>query len=228
MLYRRIINEYEMGLEWRHGQIMRHLKPGRYWLWIGSGRRIETFDLRAMNLKVPGQEVMLGDRTSLKVNLAGSYRIVDPALTVRSVSRPELAEHVGQAVQLALRAVLAGQDLDQLLDERAKTSELVRGAVEPQFTEIGLELLELKIKDVILPSDLRSAQVEAMAAQLRGKAQLEQARAQTAALRNLANTSELLEKHPQLVQLLSLQKDDAQHNLFFETGAAKAARTRQD
>lgn len=160
---------------------------------------------------------MLGDRTSLKVNIAGSYKITDPIKLVRAVA--DLYEHLNQMVQLRLRDILSTKTLDDLLGERAKINDELTSILEPTFKEIGLELLEVKIKDVILPSDLRAAHTEALAAQLRGKAQLEQARSQSAALRNLANTADLLEKHPQLVQLLSLQKDGTRLNLFFESSS---------
>lgn len=216
MLYRKTVQESFLGIEYRHGQISNVLQPGVYWIGLGSGRKIELFDTRVLALRIPGQEVMLGDRTSLKVNVAGTYKVVDPIKLVRSVAQKELSDHLNQLVQLRLREVLSAVTLDELLGERAKQSDALTEVLSSAFSEIGLELVEIKLKDVILPADLRAAYTEALATQLRGKAQLEQARSQSAALRNLANSADLLEKHPQLIQLLSLQKNGAELNLYFD------------
>lgn len=226
MFYRKTVQEYQIGVEWRDGKIVRTLKPGVYWDLLGNGRRIELFDTRATSLRIPGQEVMLGDRTSLKMNIAGTCRIVDPVKQLRTVAN--LDDHLNQLIQLRLRDVAATKTLDDVLGKRTELNDELAAVLKPAFETIGYELLEIKVKDIILPADLRSAHTEAIAASLRGKAQLEQARSQSAALRNLANTADLLEKHPQLVQLLSLQKDGSKLNLFFEQSASAKKASREE
>ncbi len=54
---------------------------------------------------------------------------------------------------------------------------------------------------MILPLDLRSAYAEQVTARARGQARLEAARAETAALRSLANGAKLLDEHPALARL---------------------------
>jgi hypothetical protein len=61
------------------------------------------------------------------------------------------------------------------------------------------------VKDVILPPELRSAYAELVTAKTRGQAQLEAARAETAALRSLANGAKLLDEHPALARLRLVQ-----------------------
>lgn len=215
-MFRKIIKEHELGVEWHKGQIIGELKPGTYSFGRRIGRQAEIFDTRKSALRIAGQEVILGDRTSLKINVAGSYHIADPVALVRAVRREELADYLNQVVQLNLRDIVAAKTLDELLEKREEVNSLFNDGVTKSLKEIGLALDELKIKDVILPAELRSAQIESISAQLRSKVQLEQARSQSAALRNLANTADLLEKHPQLLQLLLLQKKDSILNLNFE------------
>ena len=64
---------------------------------------------------------------------------------------------------------------------------------------------EVVVKDVILPGDLRAAYAELVSARTRGQAQLEAARAETAALRSLANGAKLLDEHPALARLRLVQ-----------------------
>ena len=64
---------------------------------------------------------------------------------------------------------------------------------------------EVVVKDVILPHELRSAYAELVTAKARGAAQLEAARAETAALRSMANGAKLLDEHPALARLRLVQ-----------------------
>jgi regulator of protease activity HflC (stomatin/prohibitin superfamily) len=66
-------------------------------------------------------------------------------------------------------------------------------------------VLEVVVKDVILPADLRAAYGAVVTARQRAQAQLEAARAETAALRSLANGAKLLDDHPALAQLRIIQ-----------------------
>jgi hypothetical protein len=61
------------------------------------------------------------------------------------------------------------------------------------------------VKDVILPHELRTAYAELVTTRTRGQAQLEAARAETAALRSLANGAKLLDDHPALARLRLVQ-----------------------
>jgi regulator of protease activity HflC (stomatin/prohibitin superfamily) len=56
----------------------------------------------------------------------------------------------------------------------------------------------------MFPGDLKKTFAEVVRAQKQGQAALEQARGETAALRNLANAARMLEKNPALLQLRTL------------------------
>jgi regulator of protease activity HflC (stomatin/prohibitin superfamily) len=64
---------------------------------------------------------------------------------------------------------------------------------------------EVVLRDLMLPGELRRAYSETALARERGKAELERARGETAALRSLANSAKLLEEHPSLLHLRTIQ-----------------------
>jgi regulator of protease activity HflC (stomatin/prohibitin superfamily) len=66
-------------------------------------------------------------------------------------------------------------------------------------------VLDAFVKDVIVPAEIRTAAMQLVTAKSRGAAQLEAARAETAALRALANAGKLLDAHPALAQLRLVQ-----------------------
>ena len=81
----------------------------------------------------------------------------------------------------------------------------VRGAASPATEEVGVRLLDVVVKDVVLPVELRLAYSELVVGRHRAQAQLDAARAETAALRSLANGAKLLDEHPSLAQLRLVQ-----------------------
>lgn len=70
---------------------------------------------------------------------------------------------------------------------------------------VGVDVLDVCVKDVIVPAEIRTAAMQLVTAKARGAAQLEEARAETAALRALANAGKLLDAHPALAQLRLVQ-----------------------
>ena len=66
-------------------------------------------------------------------------------------------------------------------------------------------MLEIDLRDVMLPGDVKTAFTEVLRARAEGRAALERARGESAALRNLANAARLIEANPALMNLRLLQ-----------------------
>ncbi|GAA3188648.1 SPFH domain-containing protein [Dactylosporangium siamense] len=107
--------------------------------------------------------------------------------------------------QVELRAAVAESDLESLLAARPQLPARLTAALAPTAAEVGVDVLEVTVRDVMLPGDLRRAYADTALAKERGRADLERARAEAAALRSLANTAKLLEDHPSLLRLRALQ-----------------------
>ncbi len=71
--------------------------------------------------------------------------------------------------------------------------------------DLGIRVSSVRARDLMLPGELRKAALETVLAKERGRADLERARAEAAALRSLANTARLLEENPSLLRLRTLQ-----------------------
>ena len=200
-MFKRTVSEFQTAILWRKGKVVELLQPGQYIVLPFSGKRIERFDMRVIPLKISGQEVILADRTSLKINIAGTYQLTDPIKRVKQVANDQLNDYMNQVVQLTLREAIGDYTLETLFEKKKELNDSFAKALIEAMAAIGITVLTAAIKDVILPADLRAAYVESAAAQTRSKAQLEYARGQSAALRNLANSASLLQQHPQLIQL---------------------------
>ncbi|HZM74271.1 MAG TPA: slipin family protein [Candidatus Limnocylindrales bacterium] len=196
------VMEYERVVKLVDGQVKEVLGPGRH-----AYRRRRTVlhrvDMRPRWLTVAGQEVLTADGISVKVTAVLLATPVDPVadLTVRQVGSTD----VYIATQHALRLAVARQTLEALMESRLDLSAELEGPVREAAARVGLEVNELIVRDLMLPGDLRRAFAEVLLAQQQGKAELEKARAEAASLRLLANTADLLEKHPSLLELRTLQ-----------------------
>ncbi|MGL4177576.1 MAG: SPFH domain-containing protein [Dermatophilaceae bacterium] len=184
-------------VEYRHGAVTRVLEAGRHprrW-----GTRRVAVDRRESLLSVAPQEVPTADGISVRVSAAVRWSVADPVAFLERHEDPRAAVYL--ATQVALRGMLATATVADLRQRGAGVStEALTDAVTPAALDVGVAVAEVVVKDVILPGELRLAALELATSQVRGQARLEAARAETAALRSLANGARLLEANPALAR----------------------------
>jgi regulator of protease activity HflC (stomatin/prohibitin superfamily) len=81
----------------------------------------------------------------------------------------------------------------------------LRAFVRERIVEIGLEVLELGVKDVILPGEIRELVNKVVEADRTAKANQIRRQEETAATRSLLNTAKLMEDNPLLLRLKELE-----------------------
>jgi regulator of protease activity HflC (stomatin/prohibitin superfamily) len=199
---RTVVFEYERGLEYRNGRFTRVLQPGRYRRWAPRTTVVKV-DVRQRVVAVAGQEILSADGVPLRLTLAASFRVADPATAHNSVTSYHDALYL--LLQLEARRVVGGASIEDLLARRAELGQALLTACAEPARALGLELEAVDIKDLILPGDLKRMFARVIEARQEGLAALERARGETAALRNLANAARLVEGSPALGQLRLLQ-----------------------
>ncbi|WP_322920580.1 SPFH domain-containing protein [Nocardioides renjunii] len=196
------VQPWEVALLRRDGEPTVVLRPGRHV--VRRRAELQVVDLRERIDLVPVQEVLTADGVSAKVSAVFRWTVADPIAHTERVRDPVGAVYL--AVQLGLRDVLAGQDAESLVrSPRTRLADGVRDRAAVTAAEVGIRLVDVVVKDVVLPADLRAAYAELVVGRHRAQAQLEAARAETAALRSLANGAKLLDDHPSLAQLRLVQ-----------------------
>lgn len=189
-------------VEYRHGAVLRVLEPGRHPRRLGVTARL--VDRRESLLAVAPQEVLAADGVSVRVSAAVRWTVADPVAWLERATDPLASVYL--ATQLALREALSALTSDDLVRRGATLpAGTLTDAVRAVAAEVGVDVREVLVKDVVLPGELRAAALELVAARSRGAAQLEAARAETAALRSLANGARLLDAHPALARLRLVQ-----------------------
>ncbi len=196
------IFEYERGVRFRRGRFSRVLDPGVYW-YLPAFTRIQKIDVRPARLAVAGQEVLSADGVAVKASVAATYRVADPQRAILSADDYRAA--VYSELQLALRAVVSDTKVEDLLQQRAGMSARLKTIPAAALEAIGIELQDAAVRDLTLPGELKKIFSQVVKARQEGLAALERARGETAALRNLANAAQMIDRNPNLVQLRLLQ-----------------------
>ena len=206
LLFTRLIGttvyEYERGLKFTRGHFKGVIGPGLYWHW-STLSRIQKIDVRPSRVAVAGQEVLSADGVAIKASIAATFQVKDAERAVLSCDSYHLAIHT--ELQLALRAVVSGLPIDELLRQRVEMPAQLKAIAGPRLETVGVELQDASLRDLTFPGDLKKVFTQVVKARQEGLAALEKARGETAALRNLANAAAMIERSPSLMQLRALQ-----------------------
>jgi len=207
------------ALAYRKGTLERVLDPGRHRLY--GGVSIVFVDLRERLVTLAPQEVLTSDAVSLRITVALRIVVTDAVAFVEKADDPVAAVYL--AAQLALRDSAAGLAAEDVMRRSVRIdAEAIRDAARDVGTRTGIDVLDAYIKDVIVPAEIRTAAMQLVTAKSHGAAQLEAARAETAALRALANAGKLLDAHPALAQLRLVQQIPYGSRVVLALGGADA------
>ena len=203
IFYRRVtVMEYECGLLYTQGKFKRMLAPGAHG-YLRGRHTVQKLDIRNHFITLSGQEVLTADNVSLKVSLVASFKVGDPYQAVQESVNYQEALYL--LLQINLRDIVGGMNVDDLLEKRQAIGEELLGRSTEQAKALGLVLSLANIKDIMFPGELKEIFARVVRARKEGAAALERARGEGAALRNLANAAKLLQHNPELSQLRLLQ-----------------------
>jgi len=199
-----IVEAHEAGLLFIDGQLKERLAPGRHAFWqIGRVVRIGKVDLRPRPLEVTAQEILTKDRIGIRVTLTAFAKVTDPEKA--TLAAADLDNTVYRLIQFAIREAVATRTLDDILAARDTIDREVRGFVTERVKDLGLEIGEIGVKDVILPGDIRDLLNKVVEAERVAKANLIRRQEETAATRSLLNTARLMDDNPLLLRLKELE-----------------------
>jgi regulator of protease activity HflC (stomatin/prohibitin superfamily) len=209
-----LVTEHYHVVRLRNGVADRVLPPGRHWM-RRSSDRLWMEAATPQVLVVPSQEVLTADGVTVRATVSYVAAVIDPMMTMKS---GDWRSRLHLEIQLALRAGITAAPLEELVASRSALDVPILEAVGSTAAELGVEVEKLAIRDLVVPGEQRKLLAEVVAARLAGQASLERARAETAALRNLANAASMVRDNPALFQLRLLQEISASSGNTFVVG----------
>ena len=199
-----IVEQHEAGLLTVDGKLVERLPPGRHAFWsVGRIVKIAKVDLRPAPLEITAQEILTKDRVGIRVTLTAFVRILDPEKS--TLATADVPGTLYRLVQFAIRDAVATRTLDDILAARDEIDNQVRAFVAARASELGAEVSEIGVKDVILPGDVRELLNKVVEAERVAKANLIRRQEETASTRSLLNTAKLMENNPLLLRLKELE-----------------------
>lgn len=198
-----IVYNYEKGLLYKKGNFIKILDTGLYRI-FRSTSVIKKVDIRTRFITVPGQELLSADSITLKVSLTAQFEIADPVIALTKVENYQEAFYL--ILQIALRETVGAAAIDDILQNRKALLPKLLELSQDKARAIGINLMDVNIKDIMFPGELKKIFAQELEARKEGLAALEKARGETAALRNLANAAKMVQENPALLQLRALEK----------------------
>ncbi|MBR0682196.1 protease modulator HflC [Roseomonas eburnea] len=115
-----------------------------------------TFDRRLLDFDAPGEEVILGDQRRLIVDSFTRYRITDPLVFYQTVGATEggIRARLNSIVSSSLRRVLGNEPLLSVLStDRPRIMGEIRGQVNAEARQFGIEVVDVRIRRADLPEE---------------------------------------------------------------------------
>ena len=134
------------------------LDPGLHWK-MPFIQDVEFFDRRVLNLDPPDQQVILSDQKRLEVDAFARYRIKDPVLFFQRLRDERTAsDRLSTVINSSLRRVLGNVGMkDVLSQDRAKIMTDIRDQVNGEVKDLGIEIVDVRIRRADLPPETSQA-----------------------------------------------------------------------
>lgn len=199
----RLLYEYQRGVVFRLGKLVRARGPGLIWLLPFGIERMRKMDLRIVALDIPPQDTITKDNVSVTVNAVVYFRVADPSKAVVEIEDYYFA--TSQLAQTTLRSVIGQSELDELLADRDRINDVVRGIIDQGTDPWGVEVTGVEIKDIGLPQEMKRAMARQAEAERERRAKVISADGEYQASAKLALAADVIREHPAALQLRYLQ-----------------------
>ncbi len=194
----RIVFEYKRALKFRFGKYIKTLQPGFRWI-IPLVETIQIVDIRVITINILSQEVMTEDNVPCSIDGVVFFRINNPEKAVLEVEEYKFA--ISQLSQAALRDVCGKVELDVILSKREEMGKNIKNIVELETKEWGIEIIDVKIKDIQLPENMKRMMANQAEAERSRRARIILALAEEQAAGKLLEAGKLIDQSPSAIKL---------------------------
>ncbi len=198
----RILNEYERGVVFRLGRVIKAKGPGLIIL-IPIVDKMVKISMRLVVMDVDPQDVITRDNVSVKVNAVIYFRVIEPIKAVIEVEEYNYA--MSQLAQTTLRSVCGQAELDELLSAREKINSELQEILDMHTDPWGIKVTTVELKHIDLPQEMQRSMAKQAEAERERRAKIINADGEFQAANKLAEAAEIISEHPIALQLRYLQ-----------------------
>lgn len=196
------INQYENGVKFTLGKFSGTMAPG--WRIIFPIIQFyKKVDMRTKAVDVPDQEAITRDNISVRVNAVIYYKIKSAEKAILQVE--DFYYAISQLAQTTMRNAVGKVELDELLSQRDKVSEDIRGIIDVMSDPWGITVENLELKDITLPEEMKRVIGKQAEAEREKRAVIIKAEGEVAAANNMATAAKVLSGSEGALHLRTLQ-----------------------
>ncbi len=195
----KILREYERGVIFRLGRVLKNPKgPGLIFVFAPIDRMVRV-SLRIVTMDIPSQDVITRDNVSVKVNAVVYFRVLEPIKAIVEVQ--DFLFATSQLAQTTLRSVLGVVELDELLSAREKLNVQLQDIIDKHTDPWGIKVTLVEMKHVDLPENMIRAIAKQAEAERDRRAKIIHAEGEYQAADNLIKAANVISENPQALQL---------------------------
>jgi regulator of protease activity HflC (stomatin/prohibitin superfamily) len=198
----RIVQQYEMGVHFRLGQVIGIRAPGLRPIVpiIDVLRRVS---LRIVTMPIQSQGIITRDNVSIDVSAVAYFKVVDAVKSVIAIEN--VGSAINQIAQTTLRKVVGQHSLDETLAETDKINQNIREILDVATSDWGVLVTIVELKDIQLPEGMKRAMARQAEAEREKRAKIIAAEGEALAAGQLAVAADVMLAHPLALQLRNLQ-----------------------
>lgn len=163
-----IVDERERVLVFQLGKLTRQVdEPGLHFKWP-LVQDIRRFDRRLLTVDNQTESFLTSEKKNVKVDFFVKWRIEDPAAYYLATGGQELVamDRLASIVNRGLRDEFGRRTIQQAISgERGEIMESVRQSANERVAELGIHVVDVRIKRIDLPDEVRSSVYDRMRAE---------------------------------------------------------------
>ncbi|MBY9006637.1 MAG: SPFH domain-containing protein [Candidatus Lokiarchaeota archaeon] len=196
------ITEYKRRIVFRFGRYKKTIGPGVVFIWPGIEKSLEV-DMRIKTQDIARQDIITKDNIPITADTSVFYKVINPQYA--RIKIENYMKAIMNYTQGALRDVIGGMELDEVLTQREKISHEIRKVVDEETREWGVEITQIKIQQIELPQSMKRAMAVQAEKEREKRAAIIASEGELLAAKNIAEAGRLLSESPAAIQLRTLQ-----------------------
>jgi membrane protease subunit HflC len=152
-----IVNEREIAIKFKLGEIVKaDYTPGIYFQ-IPIINNVQKFDSRILTMDTPSERFLTAEKKNVIVNSFAKWQIVDPKkfYTATAGDERQAIARMASIINNELKGQIASKNMREVISgERATIMQQVTDNADIKIRDLGIDLIDVRIKKVELPDNV--------------------------------------------------------------------------
>ena len=161
-----IVHEREIAIKFKLGEIIESdYEPGLYFQ-IPIINNVQKFDSRILTMDTPTERFLTAEKKNVIVDSFAKWRIADPKLfyTATAGDERQAIARMASIINNELKSQIASKNMREVISgERATIMQVVTDNAGIKIRDLGIDLIDVRIKRVDLPENVSNTVFRRMA-----------------------------------------------------------------